>query len=452
MGTIQRIALRNLNRQKKRTFLLGGAIAFGILIVTCISSVALVFQTNLAANMAQLNAGHLFVQGIEKLPSGKTMELIREDELLMDVLARSGIKYESVSRRTYAEGQLIFNGKRASQGIYGITLSRETQMKDRLKLKEGSLDRLSEPGGLILSEGIVKKLKLELDDRLEFTLRTISGQNNVGSFRLVGISYDMGLMSEMIAYTDQVYLNGLRGLEPEEYDWFGVLLPNLGSVEAASVVFKEALKAERPVFELSIQDLMPKTDGESSSMGVMGGNSRYMKLVKLAKNETWDGIKYRIFTINDMLSVVLEIAQTVSFVSITILVTLFAIIMVGIGNTFRMIMYERIKEIGTMRAVGMQRRDVRKLFLWEATFLALGGVIAGWVASFVALGILSIPNFGTTNVIALFLKNGHLNFLLNGGMMAIHLVLVVILTVVAASLPARKAAKMPPAVALRTAQ
>ncbi|MFA6506924.1 MAG: ABC transporter permease, partial [Treponemataceae bacterium] len=68
MNTLVKIAFRNLNRQKKRTFLLGGAIAFGILIVTVINGFAGAFQANVAGNMAQLFAGHVFVEGVEKTP------------------------------------------------------------------------------------------------------------------------------------------------------------------------------------------------------------------------------------------------------------------------------------------------------------------------------------------------------------------------------------------------
>ena len=64
-------------------------------------------------------------------------------------------------------------------------------------------------------------------------------------------------------------------------------------------------------------------------------------------------------------------------VLLIILIVLFVIIMVGITNTFRIIMFERIKEIGTMRSMGMQRGEVRNLFLFEALFIALGGAIAG---------------------------------------------------------------------------
>ena len=70
METIK-LALRNLTRQKKRTFLLGGAVAFGIMIVTIINGFAGAFVQNVSENFANLEAGHIFVEGIEKSSSGR---------------------------------------------------------------------------------------------------------------------------------------------------------------------------------------------------------------------------------------------------------------------------------------------------------------------------------------------------------------------------------------------
>ncbi|MFQ3547831.1 MAG: FtsX-like permease family protein, partial [Termitinemataceae bacterium] len=146
------------------------------------------------------------------------------------------------------------------------------------------------------------------------------------------------------------------------------------------------------------------------------------------------------------------LVQILNTVSTVILVVLFLIILVGILNTFRIIIYERTKEIGTMRALGLQRPDVRNLFILEATFLALGGVLAGFLAGGVIMGILSLINFGTGSFVSLFLKNGHLSFVPQAAQSVQHILLVIILTILAAYLPARGAAKLEPAAALRTSK
>jgi putative ABC transport system permease protein len=446
METLAKIALRNLSRQKKRSFLLGGAIAFGIFVVTLISGFAGAFLHNLAANMAQMNAGHVFIEGVEKTAKDKPFEIIRDDAVLTAALKDSGIAYEAVARRSQASGSLVFAGKRATQAVYGVNFDTEPLLKERVKLKDGSWDKIKEPGSIVLNEGVVKKLKLEVGDQLQFELKTVTGQKNFGDFTLIGVSQDMGMFSSMIAYTNQEYLNSLLNIAPHEYEFFAVMLKDMGKADADAEQLRTALKAKAQVFELSAADLA------AVSQDSTGLQSRYVKLQKLAKNTTWEGAKYRVYSINDTISFMEDVVNVINFVSTVILLVLFLIIMVGITNTFRMIMFERIKEIGTMRAVGMQRRSVKALFLLEAVFLAIGGTIAGWIIAALAMGVLSLFNFGTNNVLSLFLKNGHFSFAPQFGTMAGHFVLVSVLTLIAAWLPARKASLLAPADALRSSK
>ena len=124
-----------------------------------------------------------------------------------------------------------------------------------------------------------------------------------------------------------------------------------------------------------------------------------------------DGVKYRFTTVNDLLSEVEEIVRILNIAGFIIMLVLFAIIMVGITNTFRMVMFERIQEIGTMRAVGMHRSEVRTLFLFEAFFLALGGIIAGYLLSGITMFIISRVYWGVDTPLFMLLKNGYMTFL-----------------------------------------
>lgn len=113
-------------------------------------------------------------------------------------------------------------------------------------------------------------------------------------------------------------------------------------------------------------------------------------------------------------------------------------------------MYERVREIGTMRAVGMLRRQVRGLFLLEALFLSLAGVGVGVGLGLLASMALSLADFGKESFFSLFLQNGHLSFLIRAVDVAVIVVLVSLFTLLAAQGPARKAARLRPADALRT--
>lgn len=223
----------------------------------------------------------------------------------------------------------------------------------------------------------------------------------------------------------------------------GIMLPDLTQAEKVAENVKTALKARAQVFELPPGTLINASNP---------AQSRYQKLAQLARKETWEGTKYRVYTINDTISQIEQVVQILNTVSTVILVVLFLIILVGILNTFRIIIYERTKEIGTMRALGLQRPDVRNLFILEATFLAIGGVIAGFAAAGIVMLLLSFINFGTGTFFALFMKNGHLSFVPQLSQSSFHVILVVLLTMLAAYLPARRAAKLEPADALRTSK
>lgn len=61
----------------------------------------------------------------------------------------------------------------------------------------------------------------------------------------------------------------------------------------------------------------------------------------------------------------------------TILFLVFVIAAVGVSNTMLMAVYERVRELGMMRALGMNEREVRLLFLFEAAGIGLIGAVFG---------------------------------------------------------------------------
>ena len=98
----------------------------------------------------------------------------------------------------------------------------------------------------------------------------------------------------------------------------------------------------------------------------------------------------------------------------------------------------------------MQRGEVRSLFLYEAVFLAIGGVLIGMALALLAMGVVSLVNFGLNSPLFIILKNGHMTFRLEFLRTAFNILIVAGLTMAAAFIPARNAARLDPAVALRT--
>jgi putative ABC transport system permease protein len=115
-----------------------------------------------------------------------------------------------------------------------------------------------------------------------------------------------------------------------------------------------------------------------------------------------------------------------------------------------MVVYERTREIGTLRALGMQRPQIRNLFLLEAVFLAIAGIVAGFLVGVVILVLLSFLDLSSWKDFNILLKDNKLQLIVDFGSFAFNLVVVSALTAIAALFPARKAGKLTPAEALRT--
>jgi len=123
---------------------------------------------------------------------------------------------------------------------------------------------------------------------------------------------------------------------------------------------------------------------------------------------------------------------------------------IGVMNTMIMSVLERTREIGMMMAAGLKRRWITALLLLEAVVLALVGGLAGIAGGVVALRIvvsrggitLKIP--GSTMPM-LILPEVPVRFCTGLG------IVVICGALVAAAWPARRAARMTPADALRDA-
>jgi putative ABC transport system permease protein len=108
------------------------------------------------------------------------------------------------------------------------------------------------------------------------------------------------------------------------------------------------------------------------------------------------------------------------------------IALIGIVNTLMLSVFERTHEIGLLRAVGMRRGQIRAMIRSESVILAVFGAVIGIVVG-TGLGIAlthSLKSQGFTSLVV------------PGTTLVIFLVLAAILGLVAASWPARRAARL----------
>jgi putative ABC transport system permease protein len=116
-----------------------------------------------------------------------------------------------------------------------------------------------------------------------------------------------------------------------------------------------------------------------------------------------------------------------ALLALAVLIALF-----GIVNTLGLSIFERIRELGLLRAVGATRRQLRAMIRWEAVIIAVLGAVLG-----LAVGVF----FGWTIVRALRTV-GITEFALPVGQLVIFVVFAGLAGILAAVLPGRRAAKI----------
>jgi putative ABC transport system permease protein len=130
-------------------------------------------------------------------------------------------------------------------------------------------------------------------------------------------------------------------------------------------------------------------------------------------------------------SMAAQVDQLLALVTALLGMALFIAIL-GIMNTLALSIHERTHEIGLLRAVGMTRRQVRRMVRWEAVTVALLGAVVGLL-----LGL--VFGWATTRALA---DQGLTSFVLPSGQLVGAVVLAATAGVLAAVLPARAAAKL----------
>lgn len=142
-------------------------------------------------------------------------------------------------------------------------------------------------------------------------------------------------------------------------------------------------------------------------------------------------------TVNTFINVLLGIL--LGFGALAVLTSIF-----GIVNTQYISVLERTQQIGLMKALGMSRGDVGRLFTFEAAWIGfLGGAIGAGLA--VVAGTIANP------LISEALSLGDISLLIFVPTQVIGVIVTLVLIAIAAGyFPSRRAAKLDPIEALRT--
>ncbi|MGL4369350.1 MAG: ABC transporter permease, partial [Spirochaetota bacterium] len=300
---------------------------------------------------------------------------------------------------------------------------------DNFRLLTGKIDDVTGKEGVMVSSALAKKLgivpgkKIEIRFQPRFEKKTASFLAEVkGVYRAdKATGPDTVYMQESLFYPH--YYENL----PDQTEYAGkVFYPE------PSAPFYAALGKEFVVLDRS------RTTEEMQK-----------KQKAIAKKK----IRATTIDVNSMYesaSDVLKLEGALNLITLGAVLVLFFIILIGVINTLRMTIRERTREIGTIRAIGMQKTDVRRIFVLETGFLTLFASIAGTVLAFIVMGILTLIPFSMgDNPMGILLVNGHLHFMPTLSGVFGNIALIFAIALFTAFFPARRAAQMSAAEALR---
>lgn len=428
-----RIAFRNVFRQRKRVVLLGGAIAFGFFVVTLVGGFSGGLLVSVERNLAALLGGHLYVTGSEVGEGGRELAVLSDSETLDEALRAIAGDIISVNARSSAGVALIFGSSEETLFVSGIVAAEEQAVLEALRFTGGDVQSfLDQEAGIIVPQETLERLRLEVGEQVIVRASTVTGQQNVAEFVIVGTtegSTDFGITS---GYAHREALNRLLALAPGQYQQLNIFVRDVAALEATTLSLHGELER--------LGQVAPREEGES---GFTFGGPEIVD-----EDARWEGTRFSVGNINDFLGEISALVSIMNRIALAVFVVILVIIMVGVTNAYRLVMLERTAEIGSMRAMGAQRANIRSIFFWEAGFVALAGVVVGLAAALVVIGGMSFIAL-PSSPFDFFLDDNRLRFTLAATPLLTNALLITAMTLLAVSLPAQAAARLEPAEALR---
>ncbi|MGZ6029307.1 MAG: ABC transporter permease, partial [Myxococcaceae bacterium] len=164
--------------------------------------------------------------------------------------------------------------------------------------------------------------------------------------------------------------------------------------------------------------------------------------------EGWTGQKLDVTTWEDEISFIQWTVTAITWLSYTLIGILLVIIVVGLMNTMWISIRERTREIGTLRAIGMQRARVLAMFMTEAFTLALTATLVGTALGLGLCALLNLAHLHAPLALQLFLMREEFHLLVKPSAVAGAIALIAGSTTAIALFPSFLAARLQPVTAM----
>lgn len=407
MAKILKLAARNLARYWRRTLLTSGLIILGVVAVLLFVAVSGSFKGLIVGQITDSMLGHLQVHGrgyvasIDNLPLNLNMKPAAVAQV-EQVLAADGAVVAWSPRLKF--GAMFSNfTETTSIRLNGVLPEREAAAMPMLagRLMQGSIaNGLLERGKVLIPEIIARGMKLKPGDTVVLVATNLDGSVNGQRFIVQGVLGDVTGPGGRDGYVHLEDARELLRMTQPEVSEIAVRLKDLSALPAAKARIAAAL-------------------GAKGMLEVHG----------------WD-----------QLSPFANIARMIDLLDIFIRVMLVGIVLIAVMNVMIMAVYERIREIGMIAAIGTPPRRILALFLAEGALLGIVGTAIGMLLSLALVYALNLWPvhfaFGRDQQLVLAPTLAAADALMIGA-------IVVVMAILASLQPAWKAARMDPITALR---
>lgn len=340
MKFILQLAAKNLMRYKRRTAITAVAIAFGLMMYVFVDSLLLGAELESMRNLRWYETASLRVHDSAYWEDRYFLPLdvsIESPQPILDLLKAEGIT--ATARTSFAADMILYQDDFGEDGNMSVQVKAINPATDfdvyrfENTLIEGRFLQSGEMDGIVLGSWFAEDIGAKVGYWVTLVTRGKGGFYEAFDMEIVGI-------------INCPNPNVNRSLVMMDIQAADLYLAMDGSVSSIDIVLGEKSNLNEVV-----QSLQPKLQAIDSDLTLY----------------TWEDLA------RDYLAI-LEAKQGGTGM---ILFLVFIIAAVGVSNTMLMAMYERMRELGMMRALGMRDRDILLAFLFEAGGIGLLGSVVG---------------------------------------------------------------------------
>ncbi len=431
MFTLLQIAARNLARNRKRTLLLGGAIAIVTVLLVLLTALFNGTQASMLRNATTLSTGHVNVAGFYKITSGTAAPVVTNYKKLREIVEKETPGLQSVVVRGRGFGKLVSDVSSQMAVVSGIDIEQEANFKNILEIVHGDVTKLSEPHAILIFEQTAERLELKIGDNVTLSSQTFRGAANSIDCKVVAIAKPLGMFSSFFSYVPMTTLRELYGFDPATAGGIQLYLKDWEQAEAVAARLRvELVKSGYRVMDHTEKPYWQKFD--------------------IVKREDWTGQKIDVTTWMDEDPFMRWTLVGFRAIIVIVFMVLLAIIIIGVMNTLWMAIRERTREVGALRAIGMQRHTVLAMFVTEGALLALISSTAGAILGVLAAYGLNAAHLKMIKGFQMVLMSETVTLLVNVPTVLLSLVVIAGVTTLGSILPAWRAARLQPVEAMHS--